>query len=75
MSDDEGDEDEELIKDENGDKMVRRRVPPPPKAAFTARSIELQTFSFDELEARVWKKHDELLRRKLVPLHSNPHPL
>ena len=72
MSDDEGDEDEEQIEDENGEKIGRRRVPPAPKAASTARSLELQTFSFDELEARVWKKHEELLQRKLVPLHSSP---
>ena len=72
VSDDEGDEDEEQIEDENGEKIGRRRVPPAPKAASTARSLELQTFSFDELEARVWKKHEELLQRKLVPLHSSP---
>ena len=38
------------------------------KAARAA--LELQTFSFDVLEAMVWQKHEELLMNKMLPAEA-----
>ena len=38
--------------------------------AAKASSLELQTFSYDVLEAQVWQKHEELLLNKMLPAEA-----
>ena len=69
-----GETDEDCDKERQGrgegeeqDQEALRKAQEEAERAARANSLELQTFSYDVLEAHVWQKHEELVLNKMLP--------